>query len=157
MPICSKCGSYYSEVSCPNCTPDDSPKSPVTTVHVEEKSSIRIIDPIELLDSIEKADMDLSKLEDEKSIEIEKLESQIKDLGLKGEEIQAEMGQVEAQIPELQQTLQEKSKEKVNELSNNQFLLEETNSLKARVLTIETEKISLETKLKDLRENIGAE
>ncbi|MHA1236368.1 MAG: hypothetical protein ACTSQ9_01760 [Candidatus Hodarchaeales archaeon] len=157
MPICSKCGSYYSEVSCPNCTPDDSPKSPVTTVHVEEKSSIRIIDPIELLDSIEKADMDLSKLEDEKSIEIEKLESQIKDLGLKGEEIQAEMGQVEAQIPELQQTLQEKSKEKVNELSNNQLLLEETNSLKARVLTIETEKISLETKLKDLRENIGAE
>ncbi|MHA1206002.1 MAG: hypothetical protein ACTSSO_00360, partial [Candidatus Hodarchaeales archaeon] len=126
MPICSKCGSYYSEVSCPNCTPDDSPKSPVTTVHVEEKSSIRIIDPIELLDSIEKADMDLSKLEDEKSIEIEKLESQIKDLGLKGEEIQAEMGQVEAQIPELQQTLQEKSKEKVNELSNNQLLLEET-------------------------------
>ncbi|MHA1444772.1 MAG: hypothetical protein ACTSR4_08505 [Candidatus Hodarchaeales archaeon] len=157
MPICSKCGSYYSEVSCPNCTPDDSPKSPVTTVHVEEKSSIRIIDPIELLDSIDKADMDLSKLEDEKSIEIEKLESQIKDLGLKGEEIQSEMGQVEAQIPELQQTLQEKSKEKVNELSNNQFLLEETNSLKARVLTIEAEKISLETKLKDLRENIGAE
>ena len=157
MPICSKCGSYYSEVSCPNCTPDDSPKSPVTTVHVEETNSIRIIDPIELLDSIEKADMDLSKLEDEKSLEIKKLESQIEDLGLKGEEIQSEMGQVEAQIPELQQTLQEISKEKVNELSNNQLLLEETNSLKARVLSIETEKMSLETKLKDLRENIGAE
>ena len=157
MPICSKCGSYYSEVSCPNCTPDDSPKSPVTTVHVEEKNSIRIIDPIELLDSIEKADMDLAKLDDEKSTEIKKLESQIKDLGLKEEEIQSEMGQVEAQIPELQQTLQERSKEKVNELSNNQLLLEETNSLKARILTFETEKISLETKLKDLRENIGDE
>ncbi len=157
MPICSKCGSYYSEVSCPNCTPDDSPKSPVTTVHVEGKNSIRIIDPIELLDSIEKAEMDLAKLEDENSIDIQKLESQIKELGLKGEEIQSEMEQLEAQIPELQQSLQEKNKEKASELSNNQLLLEETNSLKARVLTIETEKISLETKLKDLRENIGAE
>ena len=156
MPICSKCGSYYSEVSCPNCTPDDSPKSPVSTVHVEEKNSIRIIDPIELLDSIEKAEMDLAKLEDEKSIEITKLESQIKELGLKREEIQSEMEKLEAQIPELQQLLQEKNTEKANELGNNQSLLEETNSLKARILTIETEKLSLESKLKDLRENIGA-
>jgi len=156
MPICSKCGSYYSEVSCPNCTPDDSPKSPVSTVHVEEKNSIRIIDPIELLDSIEKAEMDLAKLEDEKSIEITKLESQIKELGLKREEIQSEMEKLEAQIPELQQLLQEKNTEKANELGKNQSLLEETNSLKARILTIETEKLSLESKLKDLRENIGA-
>jgi len=157
MPICSKCRSYYSEVSCPHCTPDDSPKSPVTTVHVEEKNSIRIIDPIELLDSIEKAEMDLATLEDEKSIEIKKLESQIEELGLKCEEKQLEMDKLEAQIPELQQSLQEKNEEKANELSNNQFLLEETNSLKARVLTLETEKISLETELKNLREEIGGE
>ena len=157
MPICSKCGSYYSEVSCPNCTPDDSPKSPVTTVHVEEKNSVRIIDPIELLDSIEKAQMDLAKLEDKKSIEIKKLESQIKELGLKGEEKQSEMEQLESQIPELQQSIQEKNNEKASVLGRNQLLLEETNSLKARVLTIETEKVSLETKLKDLREKKGAE
>jgi len=157
MPICSKCRSYYSEVSCPNCTPDDSPKSPVTTVHIEEKNSIRIIDPIELLDSIEKAEMDLATLEDEKSIEIKKLESQIEELGLKCEEKQSEMDKLEAQIPELQQSLQEKNKEKANELSNNQLLLEETNSQKARVLTLETEKISLETELKNLREEIGSE
>lgn len=157
MPICSKCGSYYSEVSCPNCTPDDSPKSPVTTVHLEEKNSVRIIDPIELLDSIEKAEMDLAKLENKKSIEIKKLESQIKELGLKGEEIQSEMDQLENQIPELQQSIQEKNNEKANVLGRNQLLLEETNSLKARVLTIETEKTSLETKLKDLREKKGAE
>ncbi|MCK4847741.1 MAG: hypothetical protein KAT16_01815 [Candidatus Heimdallarchaeota archaeon] len=157
MPICSKCGCYYSEVSCPNCTPDDSPKSPVTTVHLEEKNSVRIIDPIELLDSIEKAEMDLAKLENKKSIEIKKLESQIKELGLKGEEIQSEMEQLESQIPELQQSIQEKNNEKANVLGRNQLLLEDTNSLKARVLTIETEKTSLETKLKDLREKKGAE
>ena len=77
MPICSKCGSYYSEVSCPHCTPDDSPKSPVTTVHIEEKNSVRLIDPIDLLDSIEKAEKDLQILEDEKLAEIKKLESKI--------------------------------------------------------------------------------
>jgi chromosome segregation ATPase len=157
MPICSKCGSYFSEVSCPNCTPDDSPKSPVTTVHVEEKNSIRIIDPIELLDSIEKAEMDLAKLEDEKSAEIKKLESQIKELGVKEQEIQSEMDLLLSQVPELQLSIKEKNKEKANVLSENQILLEETNSLKARVLTMETKKMSIETKLKELRENIGAE
>ncbi len=157
MPICSKCGSYYSEVSCPNCTPDDSPKSPVTTVHVEEKNSIRIIDPIELLDSIEKAEMDLAKLEEEKSTEIKELESKIKDLGFKEEEIQSEMEQLEDQITEFQLSVDAKNKQKSEILSNNQLLLEDTNSLKARVLTLETEKMSLETKLKDLREKKGAE
>ena len=157
MPICSKCGSYYSEVSCPNCTPDDSPKSPVTTVHIEEKNSIRIIDPIELLDSIEKAELDLVKLDEEKSTEIKELESKIKELGIKEEEIQSEMERLEAQISELQQSLEVKNSQKSDILNNNQLLLEETNSLKARVLTLETEKMSLETKLKDLRENKGAE
>ena len=157
MPICSKCGSYYSEISCPNCTPDDSPKSPVSTIHIEEENSIRIIDPIELLDSIEKAEVDLEKLEDEKSREVEKLESKIKELGVKEGEKQTEIEKLQTQITELKQTLEEKHNQKAEAINNNQLLLEETNSLKARVLTLETEKMSLETKVKDLRTNIGAE
>ena len=46
MPTCTKCGAYYSEGSCPFCTPDDSEDSPVTTVQSEESRSVRIIDPI---------------------------------------------------------------------------------------------------------------
>jgi hypothetical protein len=53
MPICSKCGSYFSEGSCPHCTPDDSPDSPVKTIEAEETNHIRIIDPLELIESIE--------------------------------------------------------------------------------------------------------
>ena len=67
------------------------------------------------------------------------------------------MERLEAQISELQQSLEVKNSQKSDILNNNQLLLEETNSLKARVLTQETEKVSLETKLKDLRENKGAE
>ena len=77
MPTCQKCGSYYSEKSCPFCTPDDSPESPVVTIEKEESKAVRIIDPIDLIESIENTESQINELQEEKELEIQGLTEEI--------------------------------------------------------------------------------
>ena len=78
MPICNKCGCYFSEKSCPFCTPDDSPESPVSTIEVETNKTVRIIDPLTLIESIEEVEKQINSLKESKEVELEKLREETK-------------------------------------------------------------------------------
>ncbi|MHA1976315.1 MAG: hypothetical protein ACW98F_16585 [Candidatus Hodarchaeales archaeon] len=157
MPICSKCGSYFSEASCTFCTPDDSPKSPVSTVNVEEKSSVRLIDPMELLDSIEKAEVDFNRLKEEKSGEIKEVETEISALQEKEKDLLLEIEPLKSQISQLESSLKEKEQEITVLTGDSQSLLEETNALKARILSLETNKARLTEEVSELKTTLGVE
>ena len=157
MPICSKCGSYFSEASCTFCTPDDSPKSPVSTVNVKEKSSVRLIDPIELLDSIEKAEVNLNELKAVKTAEISEVETEISALQEKEKELLLEMEPLKSQISKLESSLKEKEDEIQVLTGDNQSLLEETNALKARILSLETNKAALTEEANALKITLGVD
>lgn len=157
MPICSKCGSYFSEASCTFCTPDDSPKSPVSTVNVKEKSSVRLIDPIELLDSIEKAEVNLNELKAVKTAEISEVETEISALQEKEKELLLEMEPLKSQISKLESSLKEKEDEIQVLTGDNQSLLEETNALKARILSLETNKAALTEEANALKITFGVD
>jgi chromosome segregation ATPase len=157
LPICSKCGSYFSEASCTFCTPDDSPKSPVSTINVEEKSSVRLIDPIELLDSIEKTELDLVELDELKTAEIKELETEISTLQEKEKESLLNLESLKSQVSQLEASLKEKEEEKSGLTGDNQSLLEETNALKARILSLETNKATLNEEVNELKNTLGVD
>ncbi|MHA2173725.1 MAG: hypothetical protein ACXAB2_09130 [Candidatus Hodarchaeales archaeon] len=150
MPICSKCGSYFSETSCPLCTPDDSPKSPVSTVHAEEKESIRIIDPLKLVESIEQIETEFVILEEEKDKEIMNLEEQILENRRKEASLKGEINDISVKLSESEKSREARLQDKSTILNKHNVIVEEINSLKAKILNLETEIDQIERENKDI-------
>ncbi|MHA2052516.1 MAG: hypothetical protein ACW99F_02860 [Candidatus Hodarchaeales archaeon] len=150
MPICSKCGSYFSETSCPLCTPDDSPKSPVSTVHAEEKESIRIIDPLKLVESIEQIETEFVILEEEKDKEIMNLEEQILENRRKEASLKGEINDISVKLSESEKSREARLQDKSAILNKHNVIVEEINSLKAKILNLETEIDQIERENKDI-------
>ncbi|MHA1941827.1 MAG: hypothetical protein ACW97P_08880 [Candidatus Hodarchaeales archaeon] len=150
MPICSKCGSYFSETSCPICTPDDSPKSPVSTVHAEEKESIRIIDPLKLVESIEQIETEFVILEEEKDKEIMNLEEQILENRRKEASLKGEINDISVKLSESEKSREARLQDKSAILNKHNVIVEEINSLKAKILNLETEIDQIERENKDI-------
>jgi chromosome segregation ATPase len=150
LPICSKCGSYFSETSCPLCTPDDSPKSPVSTVHAEEKESIRIIDPLKLVESIEQIETEFVILEEEKDKEIMNLEEQILENRRKEASLKGEINDISVKLSESEKSREARLQDKSAILNKHNVIVEEINSLKAKILNLETEIDQIERENKDI-------
>jgi chromosome segregation ATPase len=150
LPICSKCGSYFSETSCPICTPDDSPKSPVSTVHAEEKESIRIIDPLKLVESIEQIETEFVILEEEKDKEIMNLEEQILENRRKEASLKGEINDISVKLSESEKSREARLQDKSAILNKHNVIVEEINSLKAKILNLETEIDQIERENKDI-------
>jgi chromosome segregation ATPase len=150
LPICSKCGSYFSETSCPLCTPDDSPKSPVSTVHAEEKESIRIIDPLKLVESIEQIETEFVILEEEKDKEIMNLEEQILENRRKEASLKGEINDISVKLSESEKSREARLQDKSTILNKHNVIVEEINSLKAKILNLETEIDQIERENKDI-------
>ena len=157
VPICSKCGSYFSETSCPLCTPDDSPKSPVSTIHTEEKESIRIIDPLQLLESIEQVERDFVILEEEKEKEIKNLEDQILENRKKEDSLKGEINDISTEIAQSEKLQETKFKDKSAILQEQNDVIEEINSLKTKVLSLETEIDQIEKEISEMKISLGVD
>lgn len=142
MPICQKCGSYYSEKSCPFCTPDDSPQSPVTTIKVEESKSVRIIDPMELIESIENIEGQINKLQEEKELDIQKLTEDVAKQEEIEREVKAELDGIVSRVTELGSSVK-------NQQERRQQITQEKQK-------VEQEIENLQTKLSELRESASA-
>lgn len=132
MPICSKCGSYFSEGSCPHCTPEDSPDSPVKTIEIEKSKNVRIIDPLELLDSIEKGEKELEVFSTEKEFEMKNISEELAGLEETERKLKTEIDSLKTQVSDLESRVKLNESMK-NELKQNQQLLrQEIESLRTR-------------------------
>lgn len=155
MAICKKCGCYYSEKSCPFCTPDDSPESPVITIEKEESKAVRIIDPLDLLESIENTDSLIKKLQEEKELEIQGLTKEIN----KQEEIEQKLGTeldtMNNEVPELENSLKNKQEERHNLVQRKVSVEQEIESLKSKLSLSEADISSRKAEISQLKEQLG--
>ena len=153
MPICAKCGSYFSEGSCPHCTPEDSPDSPVKTIEIEKAKEVRIIDPLELLDSIEKGEKELTVLSAEKELELKKLSGELASLEESEQKLKAEIDILKTQVTEMESQVKLNESMK-NELKQNQQLFrQEIETLKSRKDELREKITYIKTKRNEEGEN----
>lgn len=157
LPICSKCGSYFSETSCPLCTPDDSPKSPVSTIHTEEKESIRIIDPLKLLESIEQIEKEFVLLVEEKEEEIKNLEGQILENRKKEDSLKGEINSISMELSQSEKSQEAKLQDKSAILNKQNVIIEQINSLKTKILSLETEIDQIKKENSELKFSLGVD
>ncbi len=155
MPICSKCGSYFSEKSCPLCTPDDSPDSPVSTIEVETSKPVRIIDPSKLIDSIEEAEKEIKSLKETKEKEIEQLKEEIENQEELQHKIKDELDRLNSQISELQSSVDEKQEKKENLDQAKRELEKETKDLKSRLSELNDHVLSKVSEISQLKAELG--
>lgn len=155
MPICNKCGCYFSEKSCPFCTPDDSPDSPVSTIEVEANKTVRIIDPLTLIESIEEVEKQTNSLKESKEAELEKLRGKMKDQKETESRITAELEELESEIVEMQSTIKEKQEKKENLLLRKTRLEKETNDPKSKLPSLKNQIVSKENEISQLKTELG--
>ncbi|UCG89637.1 MAG: hypothetical protein JSU57_03955 [Candidatus Heimdallarchaeota archaeon] len=155
MPTCQKCGAYYSEVSCPFCTPDDSPESPVTTIKAEESKSVRIIDPLELIESIEDIQGQLKTIQEEKELEIQKLTEDL----AKQEEIdkkaKIELDELNSQVNELEASLKNQQERRQQLIQEKEKMEQEIEDLKRKFSGLKAEVSTREAEVSKLKEELG--
>ncbi len=153
MPICSKCGSYFSESSCPHCTPEDSPNSPVRTIEIEKSKNVRIIDPLELLDSIEKGENELKILSAEKESELKNIGGELTNLEETEQKLRTEVDSLKTKVSDLESRVKLNESMK-NELKQNQQLLrQEIESLRSRKEELQEKLTYIKTKSNNEGEN----
>lgn len=155
MPICQKCGAYYSEISCPFCTPDDSPDSPVSTIEKEESKTVRIIDPLELVESIEDIESQIKKLSEEKQLEIQKLTEDVAKQEETERKIKPELDGLNSAVLELEGSQKEKQEELQRLTQGNKEITEEIESLKSKFSKLKGELSSKEAEISQLKEELG--
>ena len=155
MPICQKCGSYFSEKSCPFCTPDDSPESPVSTIEKEESKAIRIIDPIDLIESIENTELQIKQLREEKELEIQGLTEQVEKNDEIERKLKTELDVMDSEISRLEASSKSKQEENQTLLQGKSPLEEEINTLKSKLTTLEADISSRKTEISQLKEQLG--
>lgn len=155
MPICQKCGCYYSEKSCPFCTPDDSPESPVTTIEKEESKAIRIIDPLDLIDSIENTESQIKQLQEDKELEIQGLTEEIKKQEEFDRKIKAELDTLNAEVSEFENSLKSKQEERQNLVQGKDPIEQEIQSLQSKLSSLEADISSRKAEISQLKEQLG--
>ncbi|MHA1972000.1 MAG: hypothetical protein ACTSW1_03335 [Candidatus Hodarchaeales archaeon] len=155
MPTCQRCGSYYSEGSCPFCTPDDSPDSPVKTIEVEEVKQVRIIDPLDLIESIENVEKDLERLSEEKELEIKKLNEEIVKLEDSNNKIGIEIDEALSHISNLKSSLAEKEGIKKDLSQKKELLQSDISSLKTTLKEIENKINTYDSEMVELKSSLG--
>ena len=64
---------------------------------------------------------------------------------------------LKSQVSQLEASLKEKEEEKSGLTGDNQSLLEETNALKARILSLETNKATLNEEVNELKSTLGVD
>ncbi len=155
MPTCQKCGAYYSEISCPFCTPDDSPESPVTTIKAEESRSVRIIDPLELIESIDDVEGQINKLQEEKELEIQNLTEDL----AKQEEIEKkakiELDELNSQVNELESSLKDQQERRQQLIQEKEKMEQEIEDLKTKFSGLKAEVSAREAETSKLKEELG--
>lgn len=156
MATCQKCGAYFSEKSCPFCTPDDSPLSPVTTIEKEEAKAVRIIDPLELIESIEDQEIKIKRLQEENDLEIQKLTENVTAQEEIEGNLKRELDEINSQVSEIEVTLKNKQEEKQNLIQENENIEQEIERQKSELLKIEENISTKETEVAKLKEELGA-
>ncbi|MFX1504923.1 MAG: coiled-coil domain-containing protein [Promethearchaeota archaeon] len=155
MPICQKCGSYFSEKSCPFCTPDDSPESPVSTIEKEESKAIRIIDPIDLIESIENTESQIKQLQEKKELEIQGLTEEVDKKTKIERKLKTELDTLDSELSQLEGSFKNKREDKQNLLRGKFPLEEEIESLKSKLAILEADISSRKTEISQLKEQLG--
>jgi chromosome segregation ATPase len=155
MPICSKCGCYFSEKSCPFCTPDDSPDSPVSTIEVETSKPVRIIDPSKLIDSIEEAEGEITSLKDSKEKEIEQLREEMRNQEELELKIKTELEELDSQLSELQSSIKEMQEKKDNLIQGKTELEQEVKDLKSKLSELNGQVLSKVSEISQLKAELG--
>lgn len=154
MPICQRCGSYYSEKSC-TCTPEESEDSPVTSVKPQETSTVRIVDPLELLDSIEETEEKLAKLEEEKGPEAQKLTDEITQSEEKENELQKEVDNLNSQMSEIDQKVKNQQEEKIRLNQEKEKVEQEIETLKAKFSELSDKISAKKAEVNNLKASLG--
>ena len=154
-PICGKCGSYYSEISCPFCTPDDSPDSPVKTIEVTEKKTVRMIDPIELLEALDEIKAKIQTLTEESDAKIKNLTAEI----TKREEVKNgtknELSLSEFRINELKTAIHGNQEEKQGSTVEKHKVEQEIKILNEKINALEQIVTEKEQELSNLKNEVG--
>ncbi len=154
MPICQRCGSYYSEKSC-TCTPEESEESPVSSVKPQETSTVRIIDPLKLLDSIEETEINLTKLEEEKGQEVQKLTNEITQNEEKESELQNKVDNLNSQMSESEQKVKNQQEKKFRLNQEKEKIVQEIETLKAKFIELSDIIAAKEAEITNLKANLG--
>ncbi|MHA2347693.1 MAG: hypothetical protein ACXACP_13320, partial [Candidatus Hodarchaeales archaeon] len=116
----------------------------------EEKESIRIIDPLKLVESIEQIETEFVILEEEKDKEIMNLEEQILENRRKEASLKGEINDISVKLSESEKSREARLQDKSTILNKHNVIVEEINSLKAKILNLETEIDQIERENKDI-------
>lgn len=155
MPTCQKCGSYYSEKSCPFCTPDDSPQSPVSTIKVEESKSVRIIDPMELIESIENIQGQINNLQEEKELNIQKLAEDLAKQEEIEKKVKAELDGIVSQVTELESSVKKPQEKRQQLIQEKQKVEQEIENLQIKLSELRESASAKEAEASKLKEELG--
>lgn len=150
MPICSNCGSYYSEKVC-SCVGEEDPDSPVKTISADRVRSVRIINPIELLDKIEEAEAKLNDLEEDEGAKVQSMTDQLARESNKEEKLQKEVDAMQLEIPNLETSIkatQEKNQGLIQQNTHLQHELEASKAKFIKLTEVKTQKEQEATKLR---------
>ena len=155
MPTCQKCGCYYSEKSCPFCTPDDSPESPVITIEKEESKAVRIIDPLDLIEFIEKTESQIKQLQEEKELEIQGLTEEINKQEENERKLKTELDRLNAEVTELENSLKNEQEKRHDLVQGKVPAEQEIESLKSKLSMLESDISSRKAEISQLKEQLG--
>ncbi|MFW9777357.1 MAG: hypothetical protein ACFFE8_00805 [Candidatus Heimdallarchaeota archaeon] len=150
MPICTNCGSYYSEKVC-SCVSEEDPDSPVKTVSTEQERTVRIINPIELLDKIEEAEAKLKELDEVKGA---KVKSMTDELTLESDEeakLQEEIDTIQLEIARLETALNSILMKKQDLVQQNTGLKHDLEASRVKFLKLVEIKTQKRVEIEDLR------
>lgn len=156
MPTCQECGAYFSEGTCPFCTPEDSPASPVTTTIVEERKTVLIMDPLELLESIEKVEIQLKNLEEEKDREIQRLTEEVATQEDRENELTSELEGINSQVSDLEGSLKEQQEKRHEVIQGKEKADQEIETLTTKVAKLEENVSTRAVEIAKLKTELGA-
>ncbi len=154
-PICEKCGSYYSEISCPFCTPDDSPDSPVRTIEVKEKKTVRMVDPIELIEALDDLKEKIQTLTEVSEAEIKNITEHVTEREEVRKQTKKELSLSDSKISELTIALQTQQEEKQGATVEKHKIEQEIKVLNQKINSLEQIITDKERELSNLKSEVG--
>jgi chromosome segregation ATPase len=134
-----------------SCVSEEDPDSPVKTISTEQERTVRIINPIELLDKIEEAEAKLKNLDEVKGADVQRMTEKLTRESKSEEELQKEIDTFQHEITNLETSLNVIHMKKQDLIQQNKGLQHEIEALNAKFLRLTEIKTQKKAEIEDFR------
>ncbi|MFW9854002.1 MAG: hypothetical protein ACFFFG_03050 [Candidatus Thorarchaeota archaeon] len=129
---------------------EEDPNSPVKTISSEQERTVRIINPIELLDKIEEAETKLKELDEVKGAKIKSMTDELTRESNKEAELQEEIDKIQLEITRLETTLNSVLMKKQDLVQQNAGLKHDLEASKVKFIKLAEIKTQKRVEIEDL-------